>query len=90
MTQTPPDTVGAAPRNADEVNGLVGQHLRNFITTKNTINQDRDFLAATDLKVPPYSFTADQETLIKTAVLELDTALDGVDMTFITRLIGLY
>jgi len=73
-----------------EVNSLVGTHLRQFSTIKNTINQDRDFLQATDLKVAPYYFTADQETLIKSAILELDNALDAVDMTFIVRLIGLY
>jgi len=86
----PPLTVGAEPQTAGEVNALVGQHLRSFVTIKNTINQDRDFLQATDLKVAPYYFTADQETLIKTAILQLDTSLDAVDMTFIVRLVGLY
>jgi predicted transcriptional regulator len=89
-TPPPPATVGTAPENATVLNQLVGTHLRTFLSIKNSINQDRDFLAATDLKVAPYYFTTDQETLIKSAVLELDTALDAVDMTFITRLIGLY
>jgi hypothetical protein len=85
----PPDTVGTQPKNADDLNFQIGQHLRQFLASKNTINQDRDFLQSTDLKVAPYFFSPDQETLIKSAVLGLDTTLDGVDMTFITRLIGL-
>jgi predicted transcriptional regulator len=87
---SPPATVGTAPENATVVNQLVGQHLRSFIDIKNSLNQDRDFLAATDLKATPYYFSVDQETLIKSAILQLDDALDAVDMTFITRLIGLY
>ena len=91
MTQpTPPATVGGQPTDAASVNLLVGAHLRNFVTVKNTIGQDRDFLAAEDLKAAPYFFSADQETLIKTAVLQLDQALDAVDMTFIVQLVGLY
>lgn len=92
MTETPapPATVGTAPETAFAVNQLVGQHLRTFKDIKDSINQDRDFLQATDLKGAPYYFDADQETLIKSAILELDNALDAVDMTFITRLIGLY
>lgn len=90
MTDTPPLAIGSQPRNADELSQLVGSHLRAFLNVKNSINQDRDFLQASDLKVPPYNYTADQETLTKTAILELDTALDSVDMTFISRLIGLY
>jgi hypothetical protein len=90
MPDVTPLTVGLQPRSADEVNATIGQHLRNFSGIKNTINQDHDFLAATDLKVPPYNFSADQETLIKSAIADLDASLDAVDMTFITRLIGLY
>jgi len=87
---TPPAVVGSAPLNAQEVNNLVGAHLRKFVDVKNTINQDRDWLAAIDLKLAPYYFTDEQETLIKSAVLGLDTDLDTIDMTFITRLIGMY
>lgn len=88
--QPAPPVVGLAPANALAVNNDVGQHLRMFLDVKNSIAQDRDFLEAADLKVEPYNFTADQETLIKSAILPLDTTLDGVDMTFITKLIGLY
>jgi hypothetical protein len=73
-----------------EVNNLIGTHLRRFIDVQRTINQDHGFLAATDLKAAPYYFTDEQETLIKSAMSDLDTALDGIDMTFINRLIGLY
>lgn len=85
----PPTTVGTQPKNADEVNALVGVHLRGFCATKVTIGQDREFLAATDLQASPYGFSADQETLIKSAIADLDTALDGVDMAFISRLVGM-
>ena len=86
---SPPATVGTQPRNADEVNALVGTHLRGFISSKHTINQDHDFFASVDLKAAPYYFTVDQETLIKSAIADLDTALDAIDMTFINRIVGM-
>jgi hypothetical protein len=85
-----PETVGLAPRTATEVNSQIGTHLRNFVNVKNTVGQDHDWLLASDLKAEPYLFTPDQETLIKSAVSGLDAALDGVDMTFINRLTGLF
>lgn len=85
----PPATIGTNPRDASEVNNLVGLHLRDFAQIKVRINQDNEFLAATDLKAAPYYFTDDQETQIKSAVSSLDAALDAVDMTFINRIIGM-
>jgi hypothetical protein len=86
----PPTTVGLAPVSANEVNALIGTHLRAFTTNKLTINQDREWLGSADLKAPPYYFTVEQETLIKSAVADLDTALDAVDMTFINRITGMF
>jgi hypothetical protein len=85
-----PQFVGAQPRDSNEVNSMIGQHLRSFVSIKNSINQDAGFLLATNLKDPPYYFTPDQETLIKSAIAGLDSSLDSVDMTFINRLVGLY
>jgi hypothetical protein len=92
MTQPvpgPPAVVGTQPKNADEVNGLVGLHMRQFVAAKLAIGQDQDFFVATDLKAAPYFFDADQETLLKSGVSGLDTQLDGTDMTFINRIIGM-
>lgn len=86
----PPAVVGTQPRNADEINGLIGTHLRGFVQSKSTINQDHEFFTSTDLKAAPYYFTEEQETLIKSAIADLDTALDAVDMTFISRIIGMW
>ena len=86
---SPPDTVGGQPHNAAEVNGLVGLHLKEFLRIKTVINQDQDWFLPTDLKVAPYYFTSDQETLIKSAFSTLDQALDALDMTFINRLVGM-
>lgn len=85
----PPSTIGTQPRNADEVNGLVGTHLRGFISSKNAVGQDHDWLITVDLKEAPYYFTEAQEADIKSAIGDLDTALDAVDMTTISRLVGL-
>jgi predicted transcriptional regulator len=85
----PPSTVGTSPRNADEVNGLVGLHLRDFLRVATIINQDQDWLNPTDLKVAPYFFTDEQEALIKSALSGLDEALDAIDRTFISRLVGM-
>jgi hypothetical protein len=88
-TNPPPSTIGTNPKSADEVNGLVGTHLRGFVATKATIQQDQNFMAATDLKAAPYWFSDTQETDIKTAISQLDQALQGIDMTFISRIIGM-
>lgn len=85
----PPATVGTQPRNADEVNALVGTHLRGFLASKVTINQDQEFLSVTDLKVAPYYFTDEQEATIKSAITDLDATLDGIDLTFISRIVGM-
>ena len=86
----PPDTIGSQPRSAGEVNQLVGQHLRAFLAAKASVGQDQDFFAATDLKGAPYYFTAEQETELKTAISQLDVALDAVDLTFINRIVGMF
>jgi len=86
----PPETVGGQPVNGYEVNSLVASHLRRFVDAQRSIGQDRDWLAAADLKVEPYLFTAAQETDIKSAILTLDDALDAIDMTFVNRVLGMY
>jgi len=86
---TPPATVGAQPINADTVNNMVGNVLRQFLVVKGSVGQDQAWLATVNLQDPPYGFSADQETLLKTAINGLDAAFDGIDMTFINRLIGL-
>jgi hypothetical protein len=85
----PPETIGTQPRTATEVNNLIGTHLRAFAASKVQTNQDAAWLAVTDLKVAPYYFTDEQEATIKSAVADLDTALDAIDMTFISRIIGI-
>jgi hypothetical protein len=86
----PPSTIGTNPRNADEVNGLVGTHLKGFLASKGTIEQDQNFMAATDLKAAPYYFSDAQETQIKTAIAQLNTSLQTVDLTFISRIVGMF
>jgi len=86
----PPDTIGLDPENADDVNRQIGTHLRQFVNIKETIGHDQDWLAGSSLGDPPYNFSASQETDIKTAIAQLNTALDAVDMTFINRLTGLF
>lgn len=85
-----PTTIGSNPKNADEINYLVGTHLRAFLATRVTIGQDENFMTATDLKVAPYNFTADQETQIKTAISDLNTSLQAIDLTFISRIVGMF
>jgi len=82
-------TVGLSPKSSLEVNSFVGGLMLQFQQNRDACHQQHDWLAATDLKVDPYNFSPDDETLIKTAVNELDTALQSVDMTFISRLIGM-
>lgn len=84
-----PATVGTQPRNADEVNGLVGLQLRTFAASKVQIGQSQAWLVTVDLTASPYHFTEEQQTLIKSAFADLDASLDDINMTFISQLIGM-
>jgi len=86
----PPATIGTQPQSAAEVNALTGMHLKGCLASKATINQDASFFGATDLKTAPYYFSAEQETDLKTAIIQLDQALDAVDLTFINRIVGMF
>lgn len=81
---------GLSPQSANEVNAQVGQHLRAFVTLRETIGHDWDSLQGLALQNPPYSMSAADETDIKTAINQLNIALQAVDMTFIDRLTGLF
>lgn len=90
MTQpAPPATVGTQPKDAAEVNSQIGTHLRGFVQIKANVNQDQNWLVTVDLKAAPYYFTQDQEDLLKSGIGELDAVLDTVDMTLISRIIGI-
>lgn len=80
---------GLSPQSANEVNSNVGLLLRSFADVRAKVHQQAAWLQAEDLKVPPFDMTPEDETLIKSAIGPLDTALQAVDMTFISRLIGL-
>jgi hypothetical protein len=81
---------GLTPQTALEINGQVGAILRQFTDIKESVGHLADALAPLTLTDPPYSMTPEDETLIKSAVNGLDATLDGVDMTFISRLTGLW
>jgi hypothetical protein len=89
-TPSPPATIGSQPKSADEVNNLVGTHLRGFCASRVTIHQDQEYFLATDLTGAPYYFSTDQQTDLKTAISQLDVALQAVDMTFINRIVGMF
>ncbi len=95
MTLPPPPmyastSVGLNPGSATELNHSIGNHLRAFVDNKESIRHDYDSLLGADLKVEPYNMSADDETLIKSAINGLHQALEAVDMTFINRLTGLW
>jgi len=81
--------VGLSPQNADQINNNVGILMRNFTDVRAKVHAQQGWLAAEDLKVEPYNMSAEDETLIKSALSDLDTALQAVNMTFINQLIGL-
>lgn len=85
-----PIVIGAQPVNATDVNTRVGTCLREFARLKQIVKQNNDWISGADLKVAPYSFTAAQEADIQSALSSLDVGLDGIDMTFVNRLIGLF
>jgi hypothetical protein len=81
---------GLNPQNADEVNSNVGMILRQFTDIKESIAHYAEWLGAVDLKAAPYHIPEEQESVIKSAVVGLDTSLDAVDMTFIRQLTGVW
>jgi hypothetical protein len=92
MTMPPvyPPRVGMNPQTADEVNMSTGALLRQYVEIMQRVSHNAEWFAGVDLKAEPYNMTAELEGTIKSAVIGLDTALEGVDMTFINRLIGIW
>jgi hypothetical protein len=85
-----PPRVGMNPQTADEVNMSTGTLLRQYVEIMQRVNHNAEWFAGVDLKAEPYNMTAELEGTLKSAVMGLDTALEGVDMTFINRLIGIW
>ena len=81
---------GLNPNSAQELNTSVGQVLRQFVMAKDAVNRSQGSVAPLTLTDPPYNMTPEDDALIKTALNDLDEVLDGVDMTWINRLIGIY
>lgn len=91
-TPPPVGTVGPgmAPGSAAEVNYQVGALLREFTEIKAKVHKYEENLAPLILTQNPYNMSAEDETLIKSAINGLDASLGTVDMTFINRLTGLW
>lgn len=81
---------GLTPKSADEINNNVGVILRRFVDDKESVGHMKENLAGLDLKAEPYLMSAEDETLIKSAINDLDTALDAINMTFINALVGVW
>lgn len=81
---------GMAPATQSDVNYGVGNVLRAFVNAKDSVGRTYDSMAGIDLKVPPYNMTPEDETLIKSAINDLHTTLEGINMVWINRLIGIY
>jgi hypothetical protein len=93
MTYVPPSSTprnGMNPTTGDEVNYSVGMLLREFVVLKEKVGHYQAWLAGVVLTEPPYNIDPTLEATLKTAVTGLDTSLDGVDMTFISRLVGIW
>lgn len=81
---------GLTPITAQEVNHNVGNILRRFVDDRESVLHLQASLAPLDLKAEPYLMSEEDETLIKSAVNGLNTDLQAVDMTFISRLVGMW
>ena len=81
---------GLTPKTADEVHNNVGIILRRYVDCKASVDHLQANLAPLDLTAEPYLMSEADQTLIKSAVNDLDTALDAVDMTFISQLVGMW
>ena len=81
---------GLTPSTAAEINNNVGVVLRRFVDDRESVLHLQASLAPLDLKAEPYLMTPEDETLIKSAVNGLNTDLQAIDMTFISRLVGMW
>ena len=81
---------GLTPSTAAEINNNVGVVLRRFVDDRESVLHLQASLAPLDLKAEPYLMTEEDETLIKSAVNGLNTDLQAIDMTFISRLVGMW
>lgn len=81
---------GMNPATASEINNDVGLLLRAFIDVQQQVHHFQVSLAALDLTAAPYSMTAADQNTIKSAINGLDTSLQGINMTFINQLVGLF
>lgn len=81
--------VGLSPQTAADVNNNTGSVCRSFVTTRDNVHSQQEWLLATDLTATPYNMDPADQTTIKSALSTLDAALQAVDMTFVSRLIGL-
>jgi hypothetical protein len=81
---------GLTPSTALEINNNVGRILRSFVDDRESVLHLAASLAPLDLQAEPYLMTPEDETLIKSAVNGLNTDLQAIDMTFISRLVGMW
>lgn len=82
--------VGLAPVNPQEVNNLIGNLLRQFVDVKESVKHYHNWLVTVELLDPPYSMTQPDNDTLKSAIADLDAALDTVNMAVINRLTGLF
>ena len=83
-------TLGLSPRSGDELNNQVGMVLRQFTESRAAVHQSAGWVAANDLTAEPYNLTSADAALISSAFADLDTALQAIDMTFISRITGIW
>jgi hypothetical protein len=81
---------GLTPSTALELNNTVGTILRRFVDDRESVLHLDANLDPLDLTAEPYLMSEEDQTLIKSAVGDLNTALQAVDMTFISRLVGMW
>jgi hypothetical protein len=81
---------GLTPSTALELNNTVGTILRRFVDDRESVLHLHASLEPLDLTAEPYLMSEEDQTLIKSAVGDLNTALQAIDMTFISRLVGMW
>lgn len=81
---------GAVPATAADVNNAIGGALRQFVLYQAEIARYEAWLAGVDLTQPPYSMSTTDSANIQSAISGLNTSLQGVSLTFINRLVGLF
>jgi hypothetical protein len=81
-------TIGTNAQTNNDINLAVGGTCRQFLLFKAQVARLQATLAGLTLTTAPFTFSANDEAVLKSAINGLNTALVAIDVTFINECAG--